>query len=428
MTRGTPGLLALVAGRTTVVRNVLASPRRTPGLLALIAGAVVALGQPWTAARPALGQSEVMRQSEVVRSAYHDFRVVTVVEGLVHPWSIAFLPGGDILVTEKHGRLRIVRDGRLLPVPVPGVPDVYKTGQGGLHEVLLHPEFASNRLVYLSYSKPLGDGTQATTAVIRGTFEDDRFTQTDKVFEAAAAGSHYQNFGGKLAFGPEGFLWVTVGDRQATLRWWQRGPQPAQDLRTHHGVVVRLRDDGSVPDDNPFAGKRRARPETWSYGHRNPQGLAFHPETGVPWVTEHGPDGGDEVNRLEAGKNYGWPVIGYGVEDGSSRTIHETTRAEGMEQPLHLWVPSVAPSGLAFYTGDKFPEWRGNLFAGSLVGERLERLTVEDGRVTAAETVLRGVGRIRDVRQGPDGYIYLAITARNRFSEATPIVRMEPAG
>ena len=388
----------------------------------------MALGQPWTAARPALGQSEVMRQSEVVRSAYHDFRVVTVVEGLVHPWSIAFLPGGDILVTEKHGRLRIVRDGRLLPAPVPGVPDVYKTGQGGLHEVLLHPEFASNRLIYLSYSKPLGDGTQATTAVIRGTFEDDRFTQTDKVFEAAAAGSHYQNFGGKLAFGPEGFLWVTVGDRQATLRWWQRGPQPAQDLRTHHGVVVRLRDDGSVPDDNPFAGKRRARPETWSYGHRNPQGLAFHPETGVPWVTEHGPDGGDEVNRLEAGKNYGWPVIGYGVEDGSSRTIHETTRAEGMEQPLHLWVPSVAPSGLAFYTGDKFPEWRGNLFAGSLVGERLERLTVEDGRVTAAETVLRGVGRIRDVRQGPDGYIYLAITARNRFSEATPIVRLEPAG
>ena len=407
---------------------------KTPGLPSLVAGVVAALVvaalvQPWAAARPVHGQSEV------VRSAYHDFRVVTVVEGLVLPWSIAFLPGGDMLVTERHGRLRVVRDGRLLPAPVPGVPDVHTSepgglhaGQGGLHEVLPHPEFESNRLLYLSYSKPLDDGAEATMTVVRGTFENDRFTQTDQVFEADATGGRYQNFGGKLAFGPEGHLWVTVGDRQATLRWWQRGPQPAQDLRTHHGVVVRLRDDGSVPDDNPFVGKRRARPETWSYGHRNPQGLAFHPETGVPWVTEHGPQGGDEVNRLEAGKNYGWPVIGYGVEYGSNRTIHETTRAEGMEQPLHLWVPSVAPSGLAFYTGDKFPEWQGNLFAGSLAGQRLERLTVEDGRVRAAETVLRGIGRIRDVRQGPDGYIYLAITARNRFIEATPIVRLEPAG
>ena len=367
-----------------------------------------------------------------MRSAYHDFRVVTVVEGVVHPWSIAFLPGGDMLVTEKFGRLRIVRDGRLLPAPVPGVPDVYNTGQGGLYEVLPHPEFASNRLLYLSYSKPIGDGNEATTAVIRGTFENDQFTQTDLIFEAAAANNRWQSFGGRLAFDPEGYLWATVGDRDAPLRWWRRlRAHPAQDLRTHHGVVVRLRDDGSVPEDNPFVGKRRARHEIWSYGHRNPQGLAIHPETGVPWVTEHGPQGGDEVNRLEAGKNYGWPVIGYGVQYLWGKAIHASTRAEGMEQPRHVWVPSVAPSGLAFYTGDKFPEWRGNLFAGSLIGERLDRLTVEDGRITAAETVARCIGRIRDVRQGPDGYIYLAIVGRGRMvgeGPATQILRLEPAG
>ena len=395
----------------------MTSRTSTLALAALFAGAASALVGP-PAVRPAQGQSDAMR------STYHDYRVVTVADGLNQPWSIAFLPGGDMLVTERPGRLRIVRDGVLLPSPVPGVPDVLARGQGGMLEVLPHPEFASNRLVYLSYSKPIGNGNEATTAVVRGTLENDHFTQTDMIFEAVSQGGGH--FGCKLAFDADGYLWLTVGDRQAPPQG-DLHAHPAQDLSNHHGVVVRLHDDGRVPEDNPFVGVVDARPETWSYGHRNPQGLAIHPETGAPWITEHGPKGGDEVNRPEAGKNYGWPVIGYGVNYGTGSAIHATTHADGMEQPLHVWVPSIGASGLVFYTGDKFPEWRGSLFAGGLRGQRLERFTVEGGRVTAVETLMRGMGRIRDVRQGPDGYIYVAIVGR-ADGEETPIVRLEPAG
>ena len=383
----------------------------------LLAGAVAALLLPLTV-RPVQGQSDA------VRSVLNEYRVVTVADGLIKPWSIAFLPGGDILVTERPGRLRVIRDGNLLPWAVPGVPDVLARGQGGLLEVLPHPEFASNRLIYLSYSKPIGDGNEATTAVIRGTFENDQFTQTDLIFEAVSRGrGHY---GCKLAFDPFGYLWLTVGDRQAPPRG-DLHAHPAQDLSNHHGVVVRLHDDGRVPEDNPFYNDSVALPETWSYGHRNPQGLAIHPETGAPWITEHGPQGGDELNRPEAGMNYGWPVIGYGVNYGSGSIIHAATHAEGMEQPLHVWVPSIGASGLLFYTGDKFPEWQGSLFAGGLAGQRLERFTLEGGEITAVETLMRGMGRIRDVRQGPDGYIYVAITSR-AAGEPTPIVRLEPVG
>ncbi len=362
-------------------------------------------------------------QSDIVRTALHDYRVVAVADGFVVPWSIAFLPDGDMLVTERPGRLRIVRDGMLLPDPVPGIPEVVARGQGGLLEVAAHPDFASNRLIYISYSKATGNSPGGTTAVIRGTFENDRFTMTDEVFEAVSEGNGH--YGCRLVFDDDGYLYLSVGDRQVSTRG-DLAAHPAQDISNHHGVIVRLHDDGRVPDDNPFAGQEGARPEIWSYGHRNAQGLAIQPGTGAVWLTEHGPRGGDEVNVSTPGTNYGWPVIGYGVNYRSGTAIHDGTHMEGMEQPLHIWVPSIGVSGLAFYNGDQFPEWRGNLFAGGLAGERIDRLTIEDGEVVASETILRGMGRVRDVREGPDGFIYVALESRG--DGETPIVRLEPVG
>lgn len=367
----------------------------------------------------------VTGQSDVVRTEHHNYRVVTVADGFEIPWSIAFLPGGDMLVTEKTGRLRIIRDGMLLPDPVPGVPEVLVRGQGGLMDVVPHPDFANNRMLYISYSKFVeGLGRSGTTVVARGTFENDRFTLVDEIFQAVSQGSSH--YGCRLAFDSDGYLFLSVGDRQAPPRG-DLAAHPAQDISNHHGVIIRLHDDGSVPDDNPFVGQAGARPEIWSYGHRNPQGLAIHPETDAVWLTEHGPQGGDEVNVSTPGANYGWPVIGYGVNYGQSRTpIHGSARAQGMEQPMHYWVPSIGTSGLAFYHGDRFPEWHGDLFAGGLSGGRVDRLTIEDGRVVASETVFEGMGRVRDVREGPDGYIYIALEQRG--GDHTPIVRLEPVG
>jgi glucose/arabinose dehydrogenase len=356
-----------------------------------------------------------------MRSALHDYRVVTVAEGLVVPWSMTFLPGGDMLFTERPGRLRIIRNGALLPDPVPGVPKVLAEGQGGLLDVVPHPDFASNRLLYLSFSKPIGDGSEATTAVVRGRFENDRLTSVEEIFEAQTRGrGHY---GSRLAFDRDGYLFITVGERQvATVG--DLSAHPAQDLSNHHGTVVRLHDDGRVPADNPFVGREGALPEIWSYGHRNPQGLAIHPETGDIWLNEHGPQGGDELNRVRAGVNYGWPVIGFGVNYRTGSTLHEGTQREGMESPVHVWVPSIATSGLLIYTGDRFPDWRGNLFVGGMAGEQMARLTMDGPRVVQEETLLQGVGRVRDIRQGPDGYIYVAI--EDRGGAPTPIVRLEP--
>ena len=365
---------------------------------------------------PAAGQTTAQR------SMHHDFRVVTVAEGLVHPWSIAFLPGGDMLITERPGRLRIVRNGRLLENPVQGVPAVLFRGQGGLLEVLPHPNFAQNRLLYLTYSKPVTDSA-GTTAVARGRFENDRLTDVQDIFVADTrpGAAHY---GSRLAFDRNGYLFITVGDRAVPPRDSLEA-HPAQDLTNHHGKVIRLHDDGRVPADNPFVSREGAKPEIFSYGHRNMQGLVIHPESGDIWITEHGPQGGDEVNLVKPGANYGWPVVGYGVNYRSGTSIHSGTTREGMEPPGFVWVPSIGASGLLLYTGDKFPEWRGSLFAGGMVGEQLVRLTFNGQRPELAEILVRRQGRIRDVRQGPDGYIYLAID--NRQGGQTPVVRLEPA-
>jgi len=369
-----------------------------------------------------LAAHRVSGQAPVLRSAYHDYRVVTVVDGLVHPWSIAFLPGGDMLVTERPGRLRIVRNGTLLPAPVPGVPAVFARGQGGLLDVVPHPNFSSNHLIYLSYSKPYPD-SGATTAVVRGRLENDRLTDVQEVFLAQSRGAGH--YGSRLAFDRNGMLFITVGDRQVPARG-NLEAHPAQDLSNHHGKINRIHDDGRVPADNPFVNRAGARPEIWSYGHRNPQGLAIHPETGDVWATEHGPQGGDELNLIKAGLDYGWPVVGYGVNYRTGATLHVGTHREGMELPVHVWVPSIATSGLLIYTGDRFPEWRGNLFVGGLVGEQLARLTMDGQRVRIVETLVHRMGRIRDVREGPDGLIYLAIDDRD--GAPTRIVRLEPAG
>jgi glucose/arabinose dehydrogenase len=361
-----------------------------------------------------------MAQSPVYKSSVHDYRLVTVAEGLVQPWSMAFLPGGDLLVTERPGRLRIVRGGKLLPTPVTGVPEVVYRGQGGLLDVVAHPNFATNKLVYLSFSKPTGVGA-ATTAVVRGRFENNALVDVKEIFVADTKGApgHY---GSRIAFDKSGMMFITVGERQAPPSG-DLEKHPAQDLSNHHGKVIRLFDDGRVPPDNPFVGKAGAKPEIWSYGHRNPQGLAIHPTTGEVWATEHGPQGGDELNLIQKGLNYGWPVIGFGVNYGPGAAIHASTMRPGMEQPKNVWVPSIATSSLMIYTGDKFPAWKGSFFVGGLAGQRIVRLTYDGKAFTVEDNLVRGQGRIRDVRQGPDGFIYFSIDEQQ--AKPTAIMRME---
>jgi glucose/arabinose dehydrogenase len=326
-------------------------------------------------------------------------RTETVAKGLEHPWALAFLPDGRILVTERPGRLRIVdRTGRL-SAPLSGVPKVHAHGQGGLLDVAVDPKFADNRLIYLSYAEPGDDGT-AGTAVARGRLGEAGLEGVQVIYRQhpkVEGGGHY---GSRLVFGRDGTLFVTQGDRM-------NHRERAQNLAEGIGKIVRINPDGSVPKDNPFVGRSGSRPEIWSYGHRNAQAAALHPETGQLWTVEHGARGGDELNHPEAGKNYGWPIITYGV-DYSGATIGEGTAKLGMEQPVYYWDPVIAPSGMAFYTGDAFPGWKGSVLIGSMQPGRLVRLTLKDGKVVSEERYLGDLGeRIRDVQQGPDGLIYL---------------------
>jgi aldose sugar dehydrogenase len=371
------------------------------------------------AALPALAPA----QDNIQRSAMHNFRIVPVVDSLVIPWAMAFLPNGDMLVTERPGRLRIVRNGRLLAAPVAGLPAVRAGNQGGLLDVVLHPDFAQNRLVYISYSKPAAEGNSGTTAVIRARFENDRLNNVQEIFEAKAWSQGQGHYGSRLAFDKDKYLFISVGDRQVPPTGDLEN-HPAQLLNTHHGKILRLHDDGRVPTDNPFVGREGALPEIWSYGHRNPQGLIVYPGTNDVWSTEHGPQGGDEFNLVEAGKNYGWPVIGYGVNYRSGTAIHSGTVRQGMEQPVRVWVPSIATSGLAVYNGNAFRGWKGSVLVGGLAGETLVRLTLDGQRVMSEETLVLRHGRVRDVRVGPDGLVYLAI--EDRMGQPTGIVRLEP--
>jgi len=350
----------------------------------------------------------------VVHSEEEEFRIMTVVEGLDNPWGIAFLPEGGFLVTERPGRVRIVRDGELDPTPLTGVPEVAARNQGGLLDVALHPDFQENRLVYLSYSKPL-DGGQATTAVARGRLEGAGLAGVEDIFVAEAAAQGGAHFGSRLLFDRDGYLFVTVGDRGQK--------EEAQNLSNHKGTTLRLHDDGRVPRDNPFVGREGALPEIYTYGNRNAQGMALHPETGEVWQNEHGPRGGDELNRIQAGRNYGWPEITHGI-DYNFRPITPDTARPGMEQPVVHWTPSIAVSGMDFYTGDAFPRWRGDIFVGALAQQHIRRITLEGDRVTSQEQLLTGFQRrIREVKTGPDGYLYLLTD----HSGSGQVVRLEPA-
>jgi glucose/arabinose dehydrogenase len=333
----------------------------------------------------------------------------------VNPWSLTFLPNGDMLVTEKPGRLRVVRNGDLETQPVSAVPEVWATGQGGLLEVLPHPRFSENQLLYLTYSKACEKG--ATTALHRARFDGKALIDGRDIFVADNCNTGNPHFGSKLAFARDGLLYMTIGERGDRNR--------SQNTASHGGKILRLKDDGTVPPDNPFVGKEGYKPEIFSYGHRNAQGLAFHPESGVLWSHEHGPQGGDELNIVQAGKNYGWPIAGYGREyapDGA--IVSQQPSKEGIEEPVLIWSPSIGISGLIIYTGDAFPHWKGNFFAGALSGMALHRIGFnEKGGLLGREALLmQARQRVRDVRQGPDGHIYLAI-------DANPggVLRLEPA-
>jgi len=352
--------------------------------------------------------------AETIASEQASFRIEPVTDGLNRPWGLAFLPDGAYLVTERGGQLRyIAPDGRLDPKPVTGLPPIRQHGQGGLLDVVLHPDFANNRLVYLSYAEP-GDGGYGTS-VARGRLDGRRLEGVEVIFRMRPKTSGRRHFGSRLVFDRDGFLFVTLGDR---------GDRPrAQALDDHIGTVIRLHDDGRVPDDNPFLDQAGALPEIYSYGHRNVQGATLHPVTGALWTHEHGPQGGDEINLPKAGVNHGWPVITYGVNYFSGTSIGEGTSKPGMAQPLYHWTPSIAPSGMAFYDGEAFPEWRGDLFVGSLKFRLLVRLEISDGQVVGEERLLADrLGRIRDVRLGPDGLLYLLTDAGNG-----QLVRLVPA-
>lgn len=348
----------------------------------------------------------------VVSAAEKPYRVVTVAEGLEHPWGLTFLPDGRMLVTERPGRLRIVSaDGKVSP-PVEGLPPIAPVGQGGLLDVVLHPNFAENGLVYFSFAEP-GPGGQGT-AVSRGRLEGNALKDVQSIFSQKPKLSGGHHFGSRLVFAPDGTLYISMGDRGRKER--------SQNRRNHQGTIARVNDDGSIPKDNPFVNSADALPEIYTWGNRNVQGMALNPWTGVVWAQEHGPKGGDEVNILKSGANYGWPAITYGI-DYSGAIISDKTHMEGMEQPVLHWTPSIAPSGMAFYDGDKFPQWKGDLFVGALKDRHLRRVDLDENmKVVGQEQLLLELReRIRDVRMGPDGFLYVLTD-----SPEGRVLRLEP--
>jgi glucose/arabinose dehydrogenase len=351
-------------------------------------------------------------QNSPLDSSAGQLDVETVASGLEHPWALAFLPSGKFLVTERPGRMRIVaRNGQLSP-PLVNLPKPYVAGQAGLLDVALDKDFATNRTIYFCFSSDSG----GNASVARANLDEanNKLDSVKIIFTQVGPGGT-NNHGCRIAQASDGNLFVTLGDH------FQPRDQ-AQNLAVDNGKIARIAPDGSIPNDNPFAGRNDARPEIWSYGHRNPQGLAINPTTGVLWDIEHGPRGGDEVNIIGKGKNYGWPVIGYGIDYNGAK-IHESTAKEGMEQPIKYWVPSIAPSGMAFYNGALFPKWKGSLFTGALAAQMLVRLSLDGDKVTSEERLLQNLNeRIRDVREGPDGALWLLTdNAAGRILRVTPM-------
>ena len=340
-----------------------------------------------------------------VQSAKHAFQVNKVLDGLENPWSMAFLPDGRMLITERAGRLRLVtKSFQLHPTPIAGLPKIKAAGQGGLFDVAIHPDYAANGWIYWAYNEPGAGGWG--TALARGKLQGTQMTSVEVLFSMRPKSRKNQHFGGRIVFDTSGFVYLTLGDRGDRDR--------AQKMDDHAGSVIRLHDDGRVPENNPFVKLKGALPEKWTLGNRNIQGAALHPQTGKLWTHEHGPQGGDEVNLMSAGKNYGWPVVTHGANYGLGTKIGEGQTKAGMAQALKIWVPSIAPSGMAFVNSQEFPEWSGNLLVGSLRAQTLVRLELDGDAVVGEERLLVGqIGRIRDVRVAEDGLIYLLTDAPN---------------
>jgi glucose/arabinose dehydrogenase len=362
-------------------------------------GAAAALASTQPTAAPTFSK-DLMRATPAPVA----FQVQTLAKGLSHPWSLAWLPGGDMLITEREGRLRRVsRDFQLDPRPIEGVPaDIVADGQGGLFDVAVHPDHARNGWIYLAYAQAAKDGPRgaSATALVRARLQGHRLVDVQNLFAMRPASRGGRHFGGRIVFDRQGHVFLTLGDRGDEER--------AQKPRDHAGSVIRLHDDGRVPASNPFVQQPQQLPEVFSRGNRNIQGAALHPQTGELWTHEHGPQGGDELNIIRSGRDYGWPTITYGVNYVTGTRIGVGTQQAGMTQPLHVWVPSIAPSGMAFYEGSAFPAWRGSLLLGALRGQSLVRLVLDGDKVVAEERLLsQQVGRVRDVRVGPDGLVYL---------------------
>lgn len=349
----------------------------------------------------------------VLQSELYAVEIEALVSGLEHPWGMAFLPNGDVLVTEKPGRLRRIHKGELQQQAIQGVPAVSYTGQGGLLDVTLDPDFADNQIIYLSYSAA-GEGGIGTE-VVRAKLQDNRLQQLETIFKLQPKTSAGQHFGSRLLFMPDGTLLISLGDRGDKDR--------AQDLNDHAGSLIRINTDGSVPVDNPFVNRTDVRPEIYTLGNRNIQGMTLQPGTHRVWTSEHGPQGGDEINIMTAGTNYGWPVITYGVQYVIGTSIGEGTEKPGMEQPKHYWVPSIAPAGMTFYDGDAFPQWRGNLVVAALKFGMLSRLVIDAAAVVSEERLFEGqLPRIRDIRQGPDDYLYVLTDEKD-----SKLLRLKPS-
>jgi glucose/arabinose dehydrogenase len=350
----------------------------------------------------------------------HKIRVVPIAQGLDSPWSMAFLPGGEILVTERPGRLRLIRNGKLEDEPIAGLPAIQFGTHGGLMDVALHPDFVRNHWIYLAYSKSGERGI--TTAVARGRLDGNQLADVTDVFVADAWTRGSLNVGGRLVFDRNGMLYASIGDR---------GPNTeplAQDLSNHNGTIVRLHDDGRVPVDNPFVSRSGAKPEIYSYGHRNPQGMTVHPQTGEIWASEHGPMGGDEVNIIKPGANYGWPLVSYGRKY-SGEIISEVPTRAGIEAPGFYWVPSIGISGMLFYTGDRFPAWKGQLLVTGMSGRMVQRVRLAGRGQNERESMMTELRQqVRDIKQGPDGLLYVVTRQdANQTPKSGMVLRIEPA-
>lgn len=345
-----------------------------------------------------------------------------VISGLEHPWSVAFLPSGDgdLLVTERPGRLRLVRDWKLVEEPIKGVPEVFARGQGGLMEISLHPKFAENQVIYLTYSA--GTQERNRTTLTRAVLKDMELTDVKVIFEVQPPKSGGQHFGSRIVWLPDGTMLLAIGDGGNPPLQVDGilAREQAQALDRHPGKVLRLDENGQAPKDNPFVGKENVLPEIYSYGHRNIQGMIYDPESKRIWATEHGPRGGDELNLIEPGKNYGWPVVSHGADYRTGVPVADKKEAPEMVSPKAVWVPSKAPSGLVLYTGEHFPEWRGSMLSGALVLKHVRRIVLDGDRVVSQERLPIN-GRVRDVRQGPDGHIYILTDERNG-----ELIRIEP--